>query len=530
MSLKNEFLFINKENGNMSKVTTAALGLMIATMLSKILGFGRELALASAYGASSYSDAYLVALNIPMVIFAAIGTAIATSYIPLYCDIREKSGEENSIKFTNNLISVIVILTTLATIIGVVCTKPIVKLFAVGFEGETLKLAISFTRIMLLSMAFTGINYIITAYLQVKGNFMVPGFISVPKNLIIIGSILASAFYGDIYILIYGTLVAMCSELFFQLPFAFKKGFKYKPYLEIKDENVKKLIFLVAPVFIGVSVNQINTMIDRTLASSLVEGSISALNYGNKLIGFILGLFVMTISTVIYPMLSKLASQNDIKGLKEATRKAVNIMIILIIPVTAGALVLSEPIVRLLFERGSFDARATSMTASALFFYSIGIIGFGLKDVLSRVFYSLQDTKTPMINSVMAVVLNIVLNLILVKYMAHSGLALATSISSIICIILLFISLKKKIGDFEQDKILKVTFKTILASIIMSIITKLSYGYLDGILGNGFMGQALVLGISVLIGILVYLGLVILFKVNELDIVIDMVKSKLRKK
>ena len=152
----------------MSRVAKAAVGLMAATLVAKILGFGRELALASAYGASGVSDAFLVAMNIPAVIFTAIGTSLGTAFIPLYCEVNANKGEQSSNKFTNNVFNIVVIICIVLSAIGAIFTPQIVKIFAVGFEGETLRLAIYFTRVMILGLAFLGMSYIMMAYLQVK--------------------------------------------------------------------------------------------------------------------------------------------------------------------------------------------------------------------------------------------------------------------------------------------------------------------------------------------------------------------------
>ena len=174
----------------MSKVAKAAIGLMAATLIAKVLGFGRELALASAYGASNVSDAFLVSMNIPSVIFTAIGTSLGTAFIPLYCDVNSKNGQKASIKFTNNVFNIVVLICLILSAIGAIFTPQIVRLFAVGFQGETFKLAVYYTRVMILGLSFLGMSYIMMAYLQVKENFIVPGLMSVPFNIMIIVSIL----------------------------------------------------------------------------------------------------------------------------------------------------------------------------------------------------------------------------------------------------------------------------------------------------------------------------------------------------
>ena len=512
----------------MSKVVKSTMGLMLVTILVKILGFGRELVLASTYGTSMYSDAYLTAMNIPLVIVSSIGTALSTTFIPIYYDINSALGQEKAMKFTNNTVNIVIVLCIILTILGLFFTENIVKIFAYGFNGDTFEIAVNFTRVLLLGLIFTGINYIMIAYLQIKNNFIIPGLISLPYNIIIISAMIVSIKFGP-YIMVVGTLLGTISQFLFLLPFVINKGYKYKPYININDEYIKKCICLLGPVLIGVAVNQVNAMIDRTLASGLIEGSISALNYANKLNGFVMALFIASIGVVIYPMLSKLSSEDDKEKFTTSVVQAINSIVLLVIPISVGAIVLAIPIVKLLFERGAFDDRATSMTAIALIMYSIGMVAFGLRDILGKVFYALQDTKTPMINGAMAMIMNIVLNIILVKYLQLAGLALATSISAIVCIFLLFGSLKKKIGYFGQDKIIKTMIKSILSAVVMGIVTYFIYNMISNLLGVGFIKEVISLVVSVGIGAVTYAILVVLLKVEEINIITSMMKKKLNK-
>lgn len=512
----------------MSNAAKATIGLMLVTMLSKVLGFTRELVLGATYGASIYSDVYITSMNIPTILFSLAGAAITTTFIPLYYDSYNLNGAESAIKYTNNTLNVLIGFGILVSILSYIFAEPLVKIFAVGFKGYQLKMAVELTKIMIFGGIAIIITNIMTVFLQVKNNFTIPGLIGIPYNLIIILSILLSS-VTNIYVLAIGTLLAMISQFLFQIPFAYKKGYKYKFIFDLKDEYIKKMIFLVAPVFIGVAVNQVNVMVDRTLASTLAEGSISALNYANKLNSFVLGLFITTLGTVIYPMLSKLSSENDNNKFISIVTKSINSVILLIIPISIGAIVLAKPIVKLLFQRGVFDDRATLMTSIALVFYAIGMIAFALRDIIGKIFFSLQDTKTPMVNGTIAMIMNILLNLILVKNMGYAGLALGTSLSSMICIVLLFRSLKKKIGNFGQTKIIKTAFKSIISSIIMGIITYFSYKIIVSYLGNGFIYEAISIFISVGLGALIYTMIIINLKVEEIDDACNMIKIKLKK-
>lgn len=512
----------------MSNVARATIGLMIATILAKVLGFIREIVLASAYGASIYSDAYITAMNIPLVIFATIGGALSTVLIPIYFEVNEEMGNKQALKFTNNVLNIVVIVCIILAILGLIFTEQIVNLFAVGFEGEVYRISVNFTRITITGVVFTGLNYLMTAYLQIKNNFAIPGIMSVPKNMIIIVSMILSISYNP-YIMVWGTLLGMAFEFLFQLPFAIKEGYRYSLYINIKDDYIKKSLILIGPVLIGVAVNQINTMIDRSLASTLAEGSISALNYAGRLNGFVTALFITSIANVIYPMLSKLSTENNKDKFTNSIVQAINSVILLVIPVSVGAMVLATPIIKLLFERGEFDSRATSMTAIALIMYSVGMVAFGLRDILGRVFYSIQDTKTPMINGAISMAMNIILNFILIRNLEIAGLALATSLSSIICILLLFNSLKKKIGYFGQDKILKTTYKSLLSAIFMGIVTHFVYNVLANNLGIGFMQEVIALFIAISIGAVVYGILVIVLKIDEVSVMINFAKEKIGK-
>ncbi|MFR3072509.1 MAG: murein biosynthesis integral membrane protein MurJ, partial [Paeniclostridium sp.] len=362
----------------MSKVVKYAASLMIVTILAKVVGFAREQVLSFVYGTSMYTDIYVMAMNIPNVIFAAIGAALSTTFIPIYCDISENKGEKEARKFTNNILTIVFIMCLIIAILGIIFTKPLLKVFAFGFTGETLIIAINYTRILIGSIVFIGIANVLTSYLQVKNNFTIPGLISLPQNIIVIIAIIISMKYGP-YAMVWGTLIGMSMQILFQLPFAYKEGYRVNPYLNIKDESLKKMLILTGPVLVGVTVHQVNTMIDRSIASTLGEGSISALNFADRLNSFVLALFITSIAAVIYPILSKLSTSKNKEIFEDYIVKSSNSIILLVMPVAVGAIILAKPIVRLLFERGAFDETATQMTSIALAMYSVGLVAYGLR-------------------------------------------------------------------------------------------------------------------------------------------------------
>lgn len=496
--------------------------LMICSILSKVLGFCRDIILSYFYGASYITDAYLISQTIPLTIFAFIGTGIATSYIPILTQIISEKGEKGCNKFTNNVVNIGVLLCTLIVCIVCIFTEPIVRVFAMGFEGETLLLAKQLTQINIFGIYFSMLVYVFTGFLNYWGNFTIPGLVGIPLNIVTIISIIIAS-KTDEKVLAMGGILAIMIQVLFMVPWMKKNKYRYQLKLDVKDTYLKKMLYLSMPVMLGVSVNQINVLVDRTLASSLAEGGISALNYANRLNNFIQGIFVISIATVIYPLISNMVQKKDMDGFKSNIRSAITAINLILIPATAGMIIFAEPIVRLLFGRGEFNSSAVSMTQGALVFYSIGIIGFGLREILSRAFYALQDTKTPMINAIISIILNICLNLILSYKMGINGLALATSISAIVCSILLMISLKRKIGRYGM-KLITINFiKMAVASIIMAMCALGAFYLLTAMLSTE---MSLIVGI--VIGISVYFICIYFMKVQDVDTVITGIRNKVK--
>lgn len=497
--------------------------LMLITILSKILGFGREVTLSYFYGASNVSDAYLIALTIPMVIFEFIGVGISTGYIPMYSRVQELHGQLESNRYTNNLINILVVTCTGIIALGIIFAEPLVKVFAMGFAGETLVLAVRFTRLSLLGIYFTGLIYIFSGFLQINGNYVIPALIGYPLNIVIITSIILSSKI-DVVVLAIGSVTATATQLLLLLPYAYGKGYRYQLVFSIRDEHIRRMAVIALPIIIGVSVNQINVLVDRTLASAIAVGGISALNYANRINEFVRGLFVAPVATVMYPMISKMAAQDNKTALKSTISEVINLVNLFVIPMTIGAIIFAEPMVTLLFCRGAFDEHAATMTSGVLVYYAFGMIGFGLRDVLSRGFYALQDTKTPMINASLSVAINIILNIILSKYMGLNGLALATSISAIICTTLLFISFRRKLGPFGMKHTVISGTKITVVSCIMVIIAKAFYEYLL----TKFNGNIALLA-AIMIGSTVYFIMIYFARIKEVDNMVDAVKLQFRK-
>ncbi|MFR8152373.1 MAG: lipid II flippase MurJ, partial [Romboutsia timonensis] len=308
----------------MSKKTkTTALVLMLIILTSKITGFFRDIVLAQTFGAGEITDAYLTALNIPVVLFDGISAALGTTFIPIYFKIKSSKGQEEVNKFTSNILNIVIIISLIFVLLGVIFAPYIVKIFAVGFKGDVFDLTVNYSKILIFSMVFIAINGLVSSYLVASGNVYISGAITIPFNIFVIIAIIFAS-VTESYVMVYGTLIAYIAQLLFQLPLLIKKGYKHRLTVNLRDENIRQILFLVIPVFIGSYINQINAVVNRTLASTLDSGSITALNYANKLNMFAVGVIAVAISTIMYPILSKLASEGNKKLFKINISKSIN--------------------------------------------------------------------------------------------------------------------------------------------------------------------------------------------------------------
>lgn len=501
------------------QLAQSAMMISIFTLISKALGFMREVMIADKFGSGMETDTYFVAMTATVIIVGTLGAALNTTLIPIFSEIGERYGKKGKLGYLNNVLSLVLVITLIMVILGYVFAPLVVKVLAKGFEGKQFELAVSLNRIGLPIVIFLGLTYVFSGLLHSSQIFGPPAISGIPYNFVFLIYLAFFAKDANIETLMMVSVIGASTQFLILLPAVNNMGYRYKPRINLKDQYLKKAMVLIFPVLIGSAVQQINVIIDKTLASDLMGGSISALTYASRINEMVIAVFIMAITTVIFPMLSQAFSQDDIHQVKEILGQGINIILLITVPATLGILLLAEPLVHLFFERGAFDATATYMTSQALKYYSIGLVGSSLRLMLNKVYYSFQDTITPMKNGVIAVVLNLVLNLILIRTMWHSGLALATSISATVTTILLFLSLRKKIGSIGLMEYLICFTKTLVASLAMGLVVYLLFFKLGALLpATKLVQMALLLG-SVAIGAVIYFGLCLLLKVKELDII-----------
>lgn len=512
----------------MNKIAASAIVVLLVTVLTKIAGFIKEMVLAATLGAGVYSDAFIVALTIPTVLIAGISAAVGAVYLPIYTQLQsEKQDEEKA--FNSNCITILFFIGLILSVVFLCFPEMFVKLFAVGFDEKTFLLTVQLSKIMMLSTIPMLISGVLISYLQLKGKFFITSIVSAIVSVALIPAFLIVN-PSNFSLLGYTVLIANFTSLAVLAFSCFKSGMKYRFYLNLKADYLKQTGKLVALVFISSIAYQINTIIDKSFASALQEGTISALNYANRLNSFILGVLVYALITVLFPQLSLLSSTNDTIKIKEYLNSAIHFICMLILPICAGTIVLAKPIITLLFARGSFNSAAIMLTSESLAFYAIGFIGFNLSPLLSKVFLALKDTKTPALASIATVSINIALNFALVKPLAHKGLALATSLSVLFQVIILLWYLSKKLNGINIYAMLRELFKMLISTSIMMVSIIVINKFFANAVPPKTIYLAIFVSINVLTGAVIYFSLLYLMKVNVFLKTMQTILNQLRLK
>lgn len=512
---------------NKNKLATTAGLIVICTFASKFLGLLRDSITAAKYNAGDL-DAFFQASNVPMVLFIMIGAAITTTLIPLYNE-KLKEGKKEAIDFICNVLNVFIIATAIISILCIIFSKPIVGLLNPGFVGSKLEFTQKLTNILIPTLIFNAVIYIFNAVLQSEGNFTIPSLVALPLNIITIGYLILFGSKHDIIGLTIITFIATFAQIIPQV-FAMRKlGFKYSFKVNFKDPMIIRMCLMLIPVILGTGVQQINTFIERAQATYFGEGSVVYLNYAYRVFALFVDIFVVTLSTIIYPKMAKQSAENEIGEMKKTLSESMGMLILMILPMSFIVMAQSRPIVYILFQRGAFKEEATIQTALLLTFYAIGLLAFGVRDFVCKAYYTLKDTKTPMINSAIAMVVNIVLIFIFRNAIGLKGLALANATSMYVACGLLIYTLTKKIGSINGKYIVITALKTIIASIPMVITIRA----LNSVLSLSYNSMILVLAkiaISSLAGIVVFVIVSIIIGIEEVKSIKELIFKRFLKK
>ncbi len=490
--------------------------LSLGTFASRILGFFRDVILAKFLGTGFSADAFFVAFRIPNLFRDTVGEGgINSSVVPVISEYKHHGDKEDLLKFLSVVFVWAAIILSTITILGVLFAPAVVRIIAPGFVVDPKKLAltINLTRVMFPYLIFIGLTAYAAGILYTLRSFAVPAFSPCLLNL----SIIVSVFIGfqaktdPTMCLAGGVLVGGILQLLVQGIPLFKNGIRFRMPKTLNHQGAKKIGTLLVPRLFGSAVYQLTVLVDTfcaSLATIVGTGGISAIYYSNRILQFPMGLFGIALASALLPSLSGFASRGDFEDFKRSLNFALKSIFLIMLPISIFLILFSQPIIRLLFQRGEFGAYSTSITSSALLFYAIGLFFFAGIKILVTSFYSLQDTKTPAKTAAICLVVNVILNFALMGPLKIGGIALASSIAGSINFSILFYILSKRLGLIVKD-FLNYFLKVFLSTCLMGAI---SFWFWHQPLISSELIRLIVVSV---ISIIVFLSSCYIFKIEE---------------
>ena len=501
------------------------------TLISRISGLVRDSIFASAIGAGVgiAADAFYVAFRIPNFLRRIFGEgAFSQAFVPVFTEHKARDTHEELRAFVDRLAGIFGLILFLVTLAGVVAAPFIVMALAPGFEGEKFDLTVQMLRITFPYLLFISLVAMAAGILNSHGRFAAAAFTPVLLNLSLIGAALWLAPLMDkpVLALAWGVFIAGVVQLLFQVPFLLRLKLLPRPRLGRGHDGVSKVFRLMLPAIFGVSVAQINTLINTILASFLVTGSVSWLYYSDRLMEFPLGVFGIALATVILPSLSQRHTSASPREFSHLLDWALRLSCIISVPATVGLILLAGPMLATMFYYGAFTAHDVEMSAQALVAFSVGLLGFVLVKVLAPGFYARQDTRTPVRIGMIAMGANIVMSLALVSFMQHVGLALAISLAAFINAGLLFHLLRRQ-GIYTPDPgwILFLS-RVVVASVLMGALLWWLAGALPDWFAMDARTRVLRLVFCIMAGMIVYVTSLYILGVRPRQLLLRKVTGK----
>lgn len=512
-----------------------AAGLMsVATFISRILGYVKDMILAVYFGATGLSDTFFAAFRIPNLMRELFAEgSMSSAFIPVLTEYREKEGDKEARRLVAITFTFIVIVVGAVCILGIVFAPQIVSAIAPGFlkDPDKFSLTVLLTRVMFPFLLFISLAALLMGALNTKKVFFIPALAPAALNVSIIAIVVlfSSMFIRPIMAVAVGVAVGGFVQFVFQLPSFYRAGYRLGFAPAFGHLGLKRMAVLIIPATLGMAVNQINIIVSNILASYLPEGSITYLYYSMRLTQFPIGIFGVAMGMAALPSLSSHAVKGDMEKLREDFSFSLRLLFFISIPAMAGLIALREPIVNLLFQRGRFDYAATAGTSQALLYYSLGIWAIVGVRIVAAAFYSMQDTKTPVKVAAVALTANVLLSLALMGPMRHSGLALANALSATINFLMLFYFLRRKLKRVEGGKILRSFMKTVFAASIMGLLGLIMLRCEMWTHSGMAAAKAAYLGGTMAVCLGVYLLLSRLLKSEEMGFVLHYIRERRRK-
>lgn len=506
--------------------------IMVGYTLSRILGYVRDKLWVYIFGQDKIStDAYTAAFSIPdLLYFLLAGGALSAAFIPVFTDYLTKGEKKEAWKIASSIANLLIILVASGIMIILIFADKLVPLIVPGYNEQTMKLAIFLTRIMCPAVLFFVLSALCSAILNSYQHFKTPAFAFIFYDVpIILGCLILGPKIGIVGMSL-GVLIGAIMLVLLQLPVIIKMGWDYKFILNLSHPGVKRILKLFLPAMFGLLISQVNLfMIPQFFGSKLSSGVNTYLRLATRIIYVPLGIFAVAISTAIFPFLASQVSLNDKTAFRNTLTRGICFSFFLSLPSTAGVIVLSKPIIRVLFQGGGFKVVDVEKTSFLLLFLSIGLIGLSTLQVITRGFYANFDTKTPVKVGVISLFLNIFLCYFLTNsYLKSSGLGLAVSLTSMFNMSILIFIIHKKMKGIDVKRILNSFLKSVFVSIVMGLICHFIYIHLEKFLGISLKSAAFNLFLVMIIGILSYFSMAFLLRTEETKYIVEMLKERLK--
>lgn len=518
-------------------VASAAGMIMVAILVSRIMGFFRETIAGKLFDRMA-TDAFFAAFVAPdLMYYFLVGGALSAAFIPVFTQYLAAGDEREAWKVASSFLNIAVILLVIVTAMGVLFAPALAPLVAYKFTGEKARLLVYLIRIMFPAVFFTALAGLSMGVLNSYQHFFAPAYGPVIYNIvIIIGAYVLGREMG-VTGLALGVVGGAASNFLLQLLFVARMRVPYVFSIDLRNPGLRRIGTLMLPALVGLSVTQVNLVVNQNLASGLAEGSITALRFANRLMQLPLGLFALAISTAVFPTMTRQVARGELDQFKNTVSLATRMVFFITLPAAAGLIALRVPIVRLLFEGGEFTRADTLSTAYALLFYSLGLFAHSGVQIVTRAYYSLQDTRTPVKVGLLTVAANILMNLALLKYtnLAHGGLALAFSLTGIMNLLVLLAILRVKMGGIDGRRITLSFVQALVASLAVAVASRITSNIIEA--APGFMkatsflrfpvGSLVQVSLAIIVGTAAFVGVATGFRMEEARVVWDMIKGRL---
>jgi putative peptidoglycan lipid II flippase len=519
--------------GENEKVARAAGVVGLATMLSRIFGFIRDMVVAAFFGAGIATDAFFVAFRIPNLLRRLLGEgSLTVAFIPVFTEYLKNKSKESALELASIALTLLSIILVLVSLLGVALSPLVVSLMAPGFikNPAQFDLAVFLTRFMFPYIFFISLVALCMGILNSLRHFAAPALSPVILNISMILSVLLLHRYFEqpITSLAVGVMLGGILQLAMQWPFMLKMGARLKPNFHFQHPGMKKIGRLLLPTLVGSGIYQINIFIGTILASLLPKGSVSFLYYADRVVELPLGVFAIAVGTASLPSFSAQVAKGLFDEFKRTLSFSLRLILFITIPASVAIIALREPIVSVLFQRGAFTADSTLLTSQALLYYTLGLWAFSVIRVIDSAFFSLQDRRSPLKAAFVSLLVNVGLSILLMFPLKHGGLALATSVASAANVLMLSFILKKKIGTFLDQKFYSSLGKTIVASLLMGISFYLVHLVFPWHIQASFETRVLFLTACIFTGILTFFGTSFLLKSEEIVSLLNVLRRKLR--